>query len=187
MQGVEAVATEVLREDDRQGFREIVEEHSSHMYRLAYRMTGNRDDADDIVQETFLRAYRSWHRFDPRAKPSTWLHRIAANCATDLLRRRGRWKTTEIDTVEVRNPMTSRLPSPERVARGSDVERTVQDTLGRLSANERVAFTLRHYEGLSIREVAGIMDLGENAAKNHIFRAVRKMRKALKPLVGTTP
>jgi RNA polymerase sigma-70 factor (ECF subfamily) len=184
MQGVEAVPTEALR-DERRDFRDVVEEHSSQMYRLAYRLTGNRDDAEDVVQETFLRAYRAWHRFDGQAKASTWLYRIAANYATDLLRRRGRWKTSPIDTVETHGAMASALPSAERVALGGDVERKVRETMGRLTARERIAFTLRHYQGLSIREVADVMGLADNAAKNHIFRAVRKMRAALEPLTGT--
>src|SRR5260370_39871179 len=71
-------------------FRLLVERHSKTICRVAYRMTGNEHDADDVVQETFLRAYRTLDRFEERANFSTWLHRIAVNCSLDLLRARGR-------------------------------------------------------------------------------------------------
>src|SRR5713101_512091 len=78
------------RHGDAEGFRLLVEQHSQVIFRLAYRMTGNEHDADDVVQETFLRAYRQLSRFEERANFGTWLHRIGVNCALDLLRSRGR-------------------------------------------------------------------------------------------------
>src|SRR5437667_2899083 len=78
------------RTGDPDAFRLLVERHSQPIFRVAYRMTGNEHDADDVVQETFLRAYRQLDRFEERANFGTWLHRIAINCALDLLRARGR-------------------------------------------------------------------------------------------------
>src|ERR1700674_5141112 len=75
---------------DAEAFRLLVESHSKAMFRVAYRMTGNEHDADDVVQETFLRAYRQLDRFEERANFGTWLHRIAINCSLDLLRSRVR-------------------------------------------------------------------------------------------------
>src|SRR5947208_13209612 len=75
---------------DGEAFRLLVERHSQPLFRVAYRMTGNEHDADDVVQETFLRAYRQLDNFEERANFSTWLHRIAVNCSLDLLRARGR-------------------------------------------------------------------------------------------------
>src|SRR5213595_1337302 len=75
---------------DAEAFRLLVERHSQIIFRVAYRMTGNEHDADDVVQETFLRAYKQISRFEERANFGTWLHRIAVNCALDLLRARGR-------------------------------------------------------------------------------------------------
>src|SRR5579872_4239118 len=78
------------RSGDAEAFRLLVEYHSQTIFRVAYRMTGNQHDSDDIVQETFLRAYRQIGRFEERANFGTWLHRIAVNCSLDLLRARGR-------------------------------------------------------------------------------------------------
>src|SRR6476646_6870882 len=78
------------RSGDADAFRQLVERHSKPMFRVAYRMTGNEHDADDVVQETFLRAYKQLRHFEERANFGTWLHRIAVNCSLDLLRARGR-------------------------------------------------------------------------------------------------
>src|SRR5271163_4555417 len=81
-------AVERARAGDSDAFRLLVEQHSRSIFRLAFRMTGNEQDAEDVVQESFLRAYRQIERFDGRAAFGTWLHRIAANCSLDLLRAR---------------------------------------------------------------------------------------------------
>src|SRR4030095_1673080 len=75
-------------ESDADSFRGLVEEHSPMVFRLAYRMTGNEEDAEDVVQEAFLKAHRSFDRFDARSSFGTWIYRIATNCAIDVIRRR---------------------------------------------------------------------------------------------------
>ena len=86
MEMTDAVTISRARNGDPDAFRQLVERHSQPIFRLAYRMTGNEHDADDVVQETFLRAYRQLGRFEERANFGTWLHRIGVNCALDLLR-----------------------------------------------------------------------------------------------------
>ncbi|PYK98728.1 MAG: hypothetical protein DME19_11385 [Verrucomicrobia bacterium] len=90
MEESDAVAVAKAREGDQDAFRVLVERHSLRLFQLAYRMTGNEQDAEDMVQETFLRAYNRLDRFESRAGFGTWLHRIAANCSLDLLRRQKR-------------------------------------------------------------------------------------------------
>src|SRR5260370_32247873 len=90
MEESDADALALARAGDSEGFRVLVERHSRAVFRLAHRMTGNEHDAEDVVQEAFLRAYRRLHQYDERARFSSWLHRIAANCAYDLLRARRR-------------------------------------------------------------------------------------------------
>jgi len=94
MEESDAAAVARALAGDQDGFRVLVERHSHALFRLAYRMTGNEQDAEDMVQETFLRAYRQLGRFESRANFSTWLHRIAANCSLDLLRKRKRTMLT---------------------------------------------------------------------------------------------
>src|SRR6188768_3167796 len=88
MPHTDAAAVALAREGDSDAFRALVERHSRAVFRLAHRMTGNAQDAEDVVQETFLKAYRQLSRFESRANFSTWLHRIAVNCSIDLMRAR---------------------------------------------------------------------------------------------------
>src|SRR5262252_4208854 len=105
MEGTDSAAVERARAGDREAFQGLVERHSRNVFRLAFRMTGNEEDAEDVVQETFLKAYRSLERFAGNAEFSTWVHRIAANCAVDLLRRRvprqAGARTAEGEEVEI--------------------------------------------------------------------------------------
>lgn len=174
------------RDGDSDAFRSLVERHSHSVFRLAYRMTGNEQDAEEVVQDTFLRAYRQLHKFESRASFGTWVYRIAANCSIDLVRTRLRHdRYSAKDTAgegDATLDVPSTDPAPDRLLFGSEVRREVQDALAGLSTLERAAFTLRHLEGLSIEEIGQTLGLRTNATKHSIFRAVRKLRVALEPL-----
>ena len=88
MPQTDAATVALARDGDSEAFRTLVERHSRAVYRLAHRMTGNAQDAEDVVQDTFLKAYRQLGRFESRANFGTWLHRIAVNCSIDLIRSR---------------------------------------------------------------------------------------------------
>jgi RNA polymerase sigma-70 factor (ECF subfamily) len=183
---MEAVAgvVERARRGDPEAFRELVEAHSDALFRLAYRLTGSEEMADDVVQETFLRAHRSLHRFDGRAQVRTWLIRIASNCAIDGLRRRRRDALQPLsDDRPYAAAWESHEPGPERLARSREVGETVRRAMTRLSALERAAFSLRHYEGQPLAEIGRALGVGEGAVKQAVFRAVQKLRAALAPLV----
>ena len=90
MEETDAAAVARAQAGDKDGFRSLVERHSRSVFRLAYRLTGNEHDADDVVQETFLRAYKQLDHFESRASFGTWVYRIAANCSLDLIRSRKR-------------------------------------------------------------------------------------------------
>jgi RNA polymerase sigma-70 factor (ECF subfamily) len=171
---------------DREAFRVLVERHSRSVFRLAFRLTGNEHDADEVVQESFIRAHKRLGRFESRSTFSTWLYRIAANCAVDLLRARKTHESLDAEregsTALVMEPTTT-VPDQERQVMGSQIQARVRAALARLTERERLAFVLRHVEGLSIEEIAQQMNLRTNATKHSIFRAVRKMRVALEPFV----
>jgi RNA polymerase sigma-70 factor (ECF subfamily) len=179
MEAAATIARVRAREGDSDGFRVLVEQNTRHVFRLAFRMTGNEADAEDVVQETFLRAYRNIARYDPRAKVSTWLHSIASNYAIDLLRKRKRRVADHLDDVPAAATPVALDPDPERVTAGGQFRARVDSALRGLSPKERVAFTLRHFEELSIREIAQSMGTPEGSVKNNIFRAVRKLRAVL--------
>ncbi|HMB80784.1 MAG TPA: sigma-70 family RNA polymerase sigma factor [Vicinamibacterales bacterium] len=173
------------RQGDSDAFRALVEKHSRSVFHLAFRMTGNEQDAEDVVQESFLRAYRQLGRFESRANFGTWLYRIVANCSVDLMRskqaRHDQVRGDSLDAGAMELPAVN-VPGPERMAESAEIERRVQDALQELSPLERAAFTLRHYEGRSIDEISSTLGLGTSAAKHSVFRAVKKLRLALAPL-----
>lgn len=181
MEESDSVAVARVRSGDGDAYRALVERHGRSVFRLAYRMTGNEQDAEDVVQETFLRAYRQLHRWEARSSFSTWLYRIAANYALDLVRMRKRHG--EVAIVEGSSGFASPSPGPERLLEASKVQACVARTLDELSRQERTAFVLRHFEGQSIDQIGNALGLSASATKHSIFRAVQKLRRALSPLV----
>lgn len=187
MEGRDAADVERARAGDADAFRALVERHSQALFRLAYRMTGSEPDAEDVVQEAFFKAYRRLDQFESRANFGSWLYRIAANCAFDVLRARVRREEQPLvrqgadGGLEAVDPATSE-PAADRLVLSKEVRRRLDAAMARLSALERSAFVLRHFEDMSIREIGTVLGLDASAAKHSVFRAVRKLREALEPL-----
>lgn len=172
------------RGGDDDAFRILVERHSRAIYRSAFRITGNAADADDVVQEAFLRSYRALSSFDSRATFTTWLHRIAINCALDLIDSRKRRDGRVSDDQDLAL-IASHDASPDRVALGSEMQRAIAAAMSELTGNERTAFVLRHFEGMPLEEIGQILGTKLNATKNTVFRAVKKLRQQLQPFTGS--
>ena len=184
MEGNDLELVERARVGDTDAFKELVDRHSRTLFKTAYRLTGNEADADDLVQEAFLRAYRKLDRFDGRSQFSTWLYRITVNCGMDLMRKKSRRNArAAIDEGVVLDSMATEDPRPDRLALSGEIGRAVESVLRTLSPMERAAFVLRHFEGRSIAEIGGLLDARSGATKHAIFRAVKKLRAALGPLV----
>ena len=175
---------ERVRGGDDEAFRILVERHSRSIYRAAYRITGNAADADDVVQEAFLRSYRAAASFDARASFTTWLHRIAINCALDLIDSRKR-RDQRINDGGDLSLLASRDAAPDRVVLGTQMQRAIAAEMDELTGNERTAFVLRHFEGMSLEEIGQILGTRLNATKNTVFRAVKKLRQQLQPFTGS--
>lgn len=182
MELTDCAAVGKARAGDPDAFRVLVERHGRSLFRLAYRMTGNQQDAEDVVQESFLRAFKQLHRFDERASFGTWLYRIAANCSLDLMRSRNR--RGEHGDPELASTEPSGEPSPERMALSGEVRERLAEAMDELSPTERAAFVLRHFEGMCIEEIGAALDCQPGAAKHSVFRAVQKLRRALEPVVS---
>jgi RNA polymerase sigma-70 factor, ECF subfamily len=188
MESLDAAAVALVRAGDRDAFRPIVERYSEMLFRVAYRITDNEADAEEIVQETFLRAYRNLDSFDGRSSVSTWLFRIATNCSLDVLdRRKLQPQLLATARPEGKNAPEERVPSeqpnPERMAYSTEMQTNIHEALHSLSSVERTAFVLRHVEGCSIEEIAKALNVRSGAARHSIFRGVEKMRKFLAPTV----
>lgn len=186
MESLDAAAVALVRAGDREAFRPIVDRYSEMLFRLAYRITGNETDAEEVVQETFLRAYRKLDSFDGRSGVGTWLFRIATNYSLDLLDgRKARPQLLATDRDEDENQLEERVwsdrPNPEQLAYSAEIKTNIDAALQSLSGVERTAFVLRHVEGCSIEEIAATLKVRSGAARQSLFRAVAKMRKFLAP------
>ena len=189
MEWSDETAVAKARAGDAEAFRVLVERHSRPLFRLAYRMTGNEQDAEDVVQDSLLRAYRQLKNFDERATFRTWLYRITVNCSIDLVRsRKRRLESAGGADPDLDDPIQSlpaTAPTPDRLAMSTEARGRIETAMQKLSASERTAFVLRHFEGMCIDDVSRVLGCEPGAAKHSVFRAVRKLRRALEPLVST--
>jgi RNA polymerase sigma-70 factor (ECF subfamily) len=200
----DAMAVERTLGGDRDAYRVLVERHSRNVYQMAYRMTGNRHDAEEVVQEAFLRGYKKLSQFAGNANFGTWVYRIGANYAIDMLRQRkteesrrerpGRKSADGLEVDPLGQAQDSR-PSPERLAGSGELATKMKEALDSLTPAERTAIVMRHWEGCAIEEIAAVLKSNANATKNTVFRAVAKLRRALEPfaegraarVMGTEP
>lgn len=194
MEGPDDAELSRARAGDAEAFRCLVERHARGVFRLAFRMLGNEEDAEDVVQEAFLKAWSRLHQFEARSGFGAWLRRIAANCAYDSLRRRkrtplaaGPWTDDEGGEVDPLLELPSPIPSAERELWGAQLRARLGAALQALSPLERAAFTLRHLEERPIAEIARTLGCDDNNAKQSVFRAVRKLRRALSPAFPVMP
>src|ERR1700693_1231029 len=186
MEGHDAAVVAQVLGGGRGASRAPVERHSRAVFRLAYRMMSNEQDAEDVVQETFLKAYRSLNNFEERSTFSTWLYRITSNCALDLIRKRQRHEQKRepepLEESELVAQLPAGDPTPDRLALSGELGKQIGAAMRELSPMERAAFVLRHHEGQTIEEIGRQLGLEPSATKNSIFRAVQKLRRALEPL-----
>jgi RNA polymerase sigma-70 factor, ECF subfamily len=185
MQSEDVAYIRQVQAGDRDAFRALVERHSRTVFRVAFRVVGNEEDAEEIVQETFMRGYKAIGSFESRSNFSTWLCRIAINCSLDLIAQRKPTQPlsgvdAEGEEFELQVPSTD--PSPERRMLSTEVKPRVTTAMAQLTPVERTAFVLRHFEGRSIEEISSVLNIRGGAAKNTIFRAVQKLRRVLEPM-----
>jgi RNA polymerase sigma-70 factor (ECF subfamily) len=148
---------------DKEAYGALVVRHSASLFRVAFRITGNEADAEDVVQEALLRGYRKLADFDQRAQFGTWIYRIAVRCALD-----------RIDTGRRDARLNGRMEANLlRVGEENDSEQHI------VQVTDRAAFVLRHMEDRSSEEIGAALGIAPNAAKQAVFRAVQKMRQRL--------
>jgi RNA polymerase sigma-70 factor (ECF subfamily) len=181
----ESLDLAALRRGDAATFRQLVETYSPRIYNLALKMLGDPDLAEDILQETFVNAYRAIDRFEGRSHISTWLYRIAHNAVLMRLRKEQRipdLKSLEEDVdLDVLSAPDQWDDAPERRLLQAELLGKMDEALGNLSEALRVVFVLRDIDGLSTAETAEVLDLSETAVKSRLHRARLALREQLAP------
>ena len=183
------------QQGDTAAFEELIRNYDRAVLRLAMHLTGCTEDAQDIYQETFLRAHRNIARFRFECSFYTWIYRIATNLCCDYVRRKqvhdrfayserysdknGEREETVLDRAS--DPRAG--ASPERAALNGELRKQILRALNKLSVRERLVFELRHYEGLKLQTVASILNTTENTARNTLFRATHKLRLWLAEMI----
>ena len=155
----------------------IVREHSTRVYRLAYRLTGNAHDAEDLTQDTFVRVFRALHTFEPGTFEG-WLHRITTNLFLDQVRRKARVRIDPMGEYEVLVE-SSREDQPERSFEHGFLDHDIQFALDQLSPDYRAAVVLCDIEGLSYEEIAVTLDVKLGTVRSRIHRARTQLRTLL--------
>jgi RNA polymerase sigma-70 factor (ECF subfamily) len=173
---------------DRAAFEELVRQYDQAVLRLALHLTGSEQDAQDIYQDAFLKAYRSLGKFRFECSFYTWIYRIVTNLCLDHLRKRQVHKEDGPVAVDSEGVEYSVLDQVADVRAGANPEHDlmrrelggrISTALERLSGRERIVFELKHYQGLKLRTIGEMLNTTEETAKNTLFRATQKLRAAL--------
>jgi RNA polymerase sigma-70 factor (ECF subfamily) len=189
--GQNDISIEALRSGDKHEFARMVDTYSGPLYRLALKMLGNEPDAQDVLQNTFLKAFQHIREFEGRSKLSTWLYRIASNEALMMVRKR-RPETNFTDTVQeqdedqILDPVqfTDWCCLPEEEFLTSESRAALDRAVQRLPETLRIVFILRDIEGLSIQETSQALGLSETAVKTRLLRARLRLREELSSYFG---
>ncbi|RRD51408.1 RNA polymerase sigma factor SigE [Arachnia propionica] len=155
---------------------ELVAEHSDRVYRLAHRLTGNRQDAEDLTQDVFVRVFRSIHTFQPGTLEG-WLHRITTNLFLDSARRRQRIRMDSLSSAP--DHVWGQASSPEQLHADGALDADVAEALAELNPEQRVAVVLCDIEGLSYEEIARVLGVKLGTVRSRIARGRAQLRSAL--------
>jgi RNA polymerase sigma-70 factor, ECF subfamily len=168
---------------DKEAYGALVVRHSAKLFRVAFRITGNEADAEDVVQETFLRGYRKLESFELRSDFGTWIYRIAVRCALDRISgpRIDQNSTVgeESDPQQHEVQVADLAAGPDRLLLSGEIGAMQEMAMLSLTPTERTAFVLRHVEDCTSEQIATALGMEPNAAKQAVFRAVQKLRRRL--------
>jgi RNA polymerase sigma-70 factor (ECF subfamily) len=175
---------------DRVAFEEIVHRYDREVLRLALNLLHRPEDARDVYQEAFFKAYKNLHRFRFECSFYTWLYRIVTNVCLDHMRRRNSRPEDQAPEISAENDSAPTdffdrqkeartSANPERHLMGKEIGRKITAALALLSPRERMVFEMKHYEGLKLRAIGDALGTTEETVKNSLFRATRKLRAQL--------
>jgi len=188
MQGSDHSIARAVLAGDKEAYGALVRAPSATGFRVAFRITGNESDAEEIVQEAFLRGCQRLESYQGHSTFGTWIYRIAVNCALNRISRPGIEAEyrhgEESDPAEKTVQVAAQDADPERMLLSKEIGVAQDVAMRRLTPTEKSAFVLRHFEERSTSEIADVLNIAPNAAKQAVFRAVQKLRRELAPLRG---
>jgi RNA polymerase sigma-70 factor (ECF subfamily) len=174
---------ESARNGEVSAFRKLVEQNKRHVYNLAYDLTGNREDAEDISQDVFIKAFRSLNKFRGDAKFSTWIYRITVNTCYSFRRKKSYTAMQPEENMEQilekTNNAESQSGNPERKFESVQIKENIELALMKLSKREKSVFILRNFNELAFDEIVSILRLRPGTVRSLNFRAIKKLRKEL--------
>ncbi len=184
MKPLETRLARLARKGDQRAFAEIVDLYKDKLYHLAYRMTSNRQEAEDVVQETFLRVYKNLDRYDENQKFSTWIYRIATNLCIDRLRKRRAVysldaESTEHDGLDGYSMMPSDERTPETELILTETQKLIRDAIQTLPVKYKSIMILRYLQDLSLQEISEVLDMPVTTVKTRVHRGREFLRKKL--------
>jgi len=177
----------------RTAFDSLVRQYDQAVLRLALQVSGSEADAQDIVQESFLKAYRYIGNFRFECSFYTWLYRIVTNVSLDLMRRRKTRREdsavmtdAEGESVDLLSNVSDdrSMANPARELERKELSLSIQAALEKLTPRERLVFEMKHHQGMRLRAIGEVLNTTEETAKNTLFRATRKLRAELAPIRG---
>ena len=174
------------RQGDVSAFEQLIYRHDRHVFAIAARFGNGADDAKDIYQEVFLRVFRGLKNCQERSEFTTWLYRITTNvCLTHQSQRKKHTHASISDSDDENSISTDPVAhghesDPEKQTVASEISLNVQEALRSLSPKQKMVFSLRHYEGFKLREIASMMNCTEGTVKRYLFSATQRMRERLK-------
>ncbi|WP_010530535.1 RNA polymerase sigma factor SigW [Lentibacillus jeotgali] len=175
-----------VKQGDQLAFSELIELYQHEVYRICYRLIGNRYEAEDLAQEAFLRAYQNINSHDSNKKFSSWLFRIASNLTIDRLKKKkpdyyldAEVAGAEGMTMYTRIPANHQLPEDQVI--GLELQDTVQKAIFRLAPEYRSAIVLKYIKDLSLREISDVMQIPIGTVKTRLHRGRETLRKHLEP------
>jgi len=175
----------LAKEGNENAFRELYENHYEMIYRLSYRYSKSQQDAEDIMQDTFIKAFKGIRKFDFSISSnfSAWIYQIGYRCSMDYLRKRKRRRADLIESLtDFHREPESQDSSPETSAITNQTMGQVKNALDILSPKQRVIFDLRHLQHKALKEISERLQCSQSTVKKQLERAVLKLRNQLEPL-----
>jgi len=176
---------EKAQQGDTQAFEKLVKKYDRQVLSLAYQISGNTQDAEDIYQEVFMRAFKGLSSFNKKSSFFTWLYRIAVNCSLTYCNKRSKRSHVPLENEgkDFSWEAIDNMPTPDKAVVNQELKGKIKRGVDNLSPMQKTTFILRFYHQLKIKEIAQITDKAEGTIKNYLFRATRNMQKKLSPYV----